>query len=742
MRRRVLPGKIVAVVLGLLGVAGAIATVWHFVQPGRAESMLFRHVVIDAEGPEDPWGKGVGDIDGDGLPDIVIGGHSSGELVWYRNPKWVKATIAEGEPFGTDIEIVDMNGDGRRDVVSVTGAELKWFRNPDWAPTVIATRKLHDIEVVDLDGDGDSDVVARNQGAFGGSGATIYLYQQLDVDDWQEVVLDAPEGEGLKVADINSDGRPDVIVNGVWFENVQAWQRAGWRPHKYADSWTWPHAFVDVGDISGDGRPDIVLSPAEPAGERYRLSWFEAPRESQEWMEHVIATEVETVMHFVGLEDMDSDGDMDVVTAQMHQGADPDMVTVYYNGGEDHWLPEVIARTGSHSMRLADLDRDGDVDIFGANWSGDYQVVEMWENQTCPAASPWRRHVVDDDRPSKAVFVDSVDLNKDGFEDIVAGAWWYRNPGLLSRIWQRERIGPDVNQMAVLVDLNDDKFVDVVATAGGSGINSGELVWARNDGSGKFVISAPVAKTNGDFLQGAAVGSFDGTGATQIALSWHASGRGVQLLTAPSGGEGRWAFETISAMSQDEGLSAGDIDGDGDTDLLLGTKWLRNDGMAWSVRALTSDDRKPDRNVLADINDDGLLDAVVGFEAISVPGDLVWFEQAKERNAEWRRHDVSTITGPMSLDVADIDRDGDLDVIAGEHNLEHPSEASIFWFANVDGRGGKWNQNLIYRGDEHHDGAHAADLDNDGDMDIVSIGWSHPRVVVYENRVGACNPSD
>jgi hypothetical protein len=48
-----------------------------------------------------------------------------------------------------------------------------------------------------------------------------------------------------------------------------------------------------------------------------------------------------------------------------------------------------------------------------------------------------------------------------------------------------------------------------------------------------------------------------------------------------------------------------------------------------------------------------------------------------------------------------------------------------------------WNRHLVYTGDEHHDGAQVVDIDNDGDLDIISIGWTHNRVVLYENMASA-----
>ncbi len=730
-------GLSLAGTLILVATMAFLFTAW---QKSGADSEMFRYLVIDSDGPSDPWGKSVGDLNGDGLPDLLIGGHGSQQLVWYSNPDWKRATIFEGENFSTDHEIADIDDDGLDDVISLTDKQLVWYRNPDWTSTTIANESLHDIEVADFDNDGDMDIIARNQSAFGGSGAIVHLFRQDAPDRWTESKLTGPNGEGLKVIDINNDGYMDILVNTVWFENPGGGTKDVWKEHTYSRSWTWPHVFIDARDIDGDGRIDIALSPAEPQGGRYRISWFQAPVNPADiWTEHVIAPDVESVIHFVGLEDMDGDGDSDLVSAHMHQGNDPDDVTVYLNGGKGaHWLPQIVAVTGSHSMRLADIDQDGDIDMFGANWSGEHQTIELWQNRTCPQSHSWRRQVLDDERPWTAVFVAAADLDQDGFQDVVAGAWWYRNPGLVWRAWERRAIGQGVGQFATVADFDGDGLPDILATKGKDGVYGGDLVWVRNLGEGRFADPVPVAQTGGDFLQGVAVGDFSGNGATQVALSWHGAGMGVQLLTAPPDSGSPWLLETISSTSQDEALSAADLNRDGNLDLLLGTKWLENTGGSWLLHNLSNTSDSPDRNRLADINGDGRLDAVVGFEAINVAGDLVWYEQPERPEEIWRGTRIASITGPMSLDVADWDKDGDLDIVAGEHNLERPEEAEISLFINLDGTGLQWEKRLIHRGDEHHDGALFVDLDNDGDLDVVSIGWGHNKVIAYENRHNSC----
>ncbi|MCW5978650.1 MAG: VCBS repeat-containing protein [Bryobacteraceae bacterium] len=341
----------------------------------------FEHIVIDADGPVDTWLKTAGDLNGDGRIDLVAGGVTKGGLVWYENPSWRKHVISPEPGFSTDGEVADIDKDGDNDLGALTKTAILWLENPSWKVHHIDEVTLHDVEVADLDGDGDLDLVARNQGAFGTTGNVLYLYRQDAPDKWTKRTIDIPNGEGLHLADIDGDGDMDVVVERAWFENPGRILDAEWTRHEYGPDWAHPHAFIASGDINGDGRLDIVASPSELAGQRYRISWFEAPADPKSrWMERVVQDDVEAVHHFIGVADFDGDGSADIATAEMHQGEDPDEVRIYFNRGKGaRWSPLVLATTGSHSMRIVDVDGDGDKDLFGANHRGN--VIELWKRK-------------------------------------------------------------------------------------------------------------------------------------------------------------------------------------------------------------------------------------------------------------------------------------------------------------------------------------------------------------------------
>ncbi len=364
--RRLIPG---GVLLGLL------------CGPALAQSVRFQEHVIDLDPPAKPYYKLVGDVNGDQRLDLVVAGQK-GPLVMYAGPDWDKTVLAEGGyNGGVNGALADLDNDGDLDVVM---GGVVWFENPgsqatqSWPVHRIDTEEIHDVEVADVNGDGRLGIVCRDQSAFGKNGNRIFVYTQSAGNAWQKTQFTCPHGEGLKVADLDADGHPEIVIAGLWFSN----NGGTWTEHAYGPDWSEPDAKVEVGDINGDSRPDIVVTPSELKGETYRISWFEstAGDKSLPWQEHVIVPTIECVIHSLGLGDFNQDGQLDIAYALMHQGKAPQEVVVLINqdNGRD-WERIVLGTAGSHDIVVADLTGDGLPDVAGANHSGEHPLL-LWEN--------------------------------------------------------------------------------------------------------------------------------------------------------------------------------------------------------------------------------------------------------------------------------------------------------------------------------------------------------------------------
>lgn len=345
----------------------------------------FEHIIIDSDGPSDPHIKALGDINGDGIAEVIIPSSKGGPLVWYEYPKWTKHIIAPSGTWSCSACVVDMDGDGDGDILISDWSDnnrIEWYENPlpkgnpaidQWKQHIIGSPRAHDIDLGDIDGDGLMEFVTRWKDE---EGSKFYIWKQNADGSWVNRFVDCPAGEGITLGDIDNDGKLEIIIGGRWYKSCGDIIKDSWKESIYAN-WS-EDAVVKTGDINNDGRIEIVLTKTE---ETYKISWFEVPSNPEDkWIEHIIDNSIDCA-HSLAICDIDGDGNLDIISAEQHHSIGKRII-IYYNKGKGlEWEMQVIGNTGSHNLCVADIDGDGRADIMGANWTGSYQPIEVWLNR-------------------------------------------------------------------------------------------------------------------------------------------------------------------------------------------------------------------------------------------------------------------------------------------------------------------------------------------------------------------------
>ena len=229
-----------------------------------------RHDVDSGALAQVTQGFNVGDIDGDGRLDLVAGGDAF--LVWYHNPDWTSQLIAAGYKFsaGAAVAVRDIDGDGRTDVF--TGRypfgvsslrETVWYANTASGWVVHPVSQIafcHDLAFADYDGDGRVDTACAD--IF--RGELAWLQAPADpTAEWTTHTIDTRVIMGTAAADIDEDGRVDVVSGRAWYRNVDAtaWPRYPFTTREDAlDPRFNDFAKHSVLDLDGDGHLDVFAT--------------------------------------------------------------------------------------------------------------------------------------------------------------------------------------------------------------------------------------------------------------------------------------------------------------------------------------------------------------------------------------------------------------------------------------------------------------------------------------------------
>jgi hypothetical protein len=736
----------------------------------------------------------IADINQDGLNDIVCVSDYVDEketdanvkhLCWLEAPTYKQHTIKRLVYRSCHMALADLNWDGYEDVIGsddqdgqdANGNEgLFWMQNPgktggEWKYHRIGmTPYTKDILVGDFDGDRWFDVVSRSLHplANGGHGSHLDLFFSNQSKDWTKQRIETPPFDGTTVGDIDFDGKLDIVINGAWMNNPGK-RNAAWKQYDYDKTWytmtnkkgqeEWNHnnCRLALADFDADGIKDIVIASGE--SKDYPLVWHKGvrnPKEVSLWQKNIIDP-ISDYTHTVRVGDMDNDGDVDIVTGslifwdeQKEPTKNPHPTVIYKNNGNGKsWEKQVLDNVGMYSGILGDLGNDGDLDIVSPK---NYNVkpLSIWENKSADnkiAANKWTYIQIDDNRAKWGDFdqpewlryygTDAKDINNDGFKDIVAGRYVYLNPkGDMMGKWNRIDFGENIDGL-LWIDADGDEFADIFAEA------LPNVYWLeatdKTCTKWKKTKIAHIKETDHVNGQGFEYKQVIAGGKPEILMN---SGEGLFMIQIPESNAetGNWKTTLISKdETNDEGITVGDMDSDGDIDIISSRNngkspksyvWYENPGIGkettdkWIENTVSTVNFWPDRVEVADLNGDGLLD-VIGTEerwpGLKPDASIYWWEQVRDLNCIlFKPHVLKTTWSINNLDVADIDKDGDIDLITNEHK---GSEFKTYLFVN-DGKG-NFTENTIDKGHEHHIGTQFFDLDNDGDLDVIGAAWDN-----------------
>jgi len=346
---------------------------------------------------------------------------------------------------------------------------------------------------------------------------------------------------------------------------------------------------------------------------------------------------------------------------------------------------------GAHDVELADMDGDGDLDIVTASYLDD--TIAWYENDGAANPSWSAANIATSANGARDVHV--ADMDGDGDLDIVSASHdddtiaWYENDGAADPSWTAANIATSANGATdvKVADMDGDGDLDIVSA---SRIDS-TIAWYENDGAAD--------------------------------PSWSAADIATSAATA---------VEVFVA----------DMDGDGDLDIVSASQgddtiaWYENDGAAdpsWSAADIaTNADLVRDIEV-ADMDGDGDLDIV----SASVNDDTIaWYENDGASDPSWTAADIATSAdGARGVHVADMDGDGDLDIISAARDNN-----TVAWYENDGAADPTWTATDIVTNMNGARDIEAADMDGDGDLDIVSVSQNDDTIAWYENTCDGSDP--
>jgi large repetitive protein len=669
---------------------------------------------------------GIGDFDRDGDLD-VFGGSFWGNSVTFFNdgsadfhrarvvvsPTYLNLAIAMGDVDGDKSLdcVLAMGNNGvtaRGQTRLVLGDRLGRFSEVTATHMPKDSDNTNDLALGDVDGDEDLDLVLVNGGKLGKKGQQNRLYLNDGKGKFTDVTkthmpVDADLSQSVVMGDLDGDGDLDMVIG-----NGHPFALAAGQPNK---------VYIN----NGKGK-------FTDASKIWRLFHSD-------------------VTNDLLLVDLDGDGDLDLVEANgtFYTGAQN---RVYSNYGTPMGFMEISGSMlkeskYSTSLAVADLDSDGRLDLYVGNYRSPDRI--LLGNGRGSFSSPTKPLIEEDYNATGSVQI--ADFDADGNLDILCAnsdAGLRLILGLGKGEFLETTTGPYIADRqtgihaTALADLNGDGRLDrVEAVVLPHRPQNG--IWF-GDGWGNFKnrTSSHFPK-DGDFSLDVITGDIDGDGDIDVAF-----GNNGQNTLYLNDGTGHFKDVTYSHLPRDKALSMalafGDVDGDKDLDLLIANVdapnlLLLNNGKGRFTQAPLAafpKDADETRDLkLADLDGDGDLDLFLANGKHRIKGSIGQQNRIYLNDGKGKFTDHTTRVLPKFLDTsytvdaADVDGDGDLDLCVGNTDW--------LW------TNGTLNTLLLNKGNGIFTNASAgripqvldltwglifADLDMDGDPDLLMLNNS------------------
>jgi hypothetical protein len=333
----------------------------------------------------------------------------------------------------------------------------------------------------------------------------------------------------------------------------------------------------------------------------------------------------------------------------------------------------------------------------------------------------------------------AADLNADGAPDVVVASprnneiVWYRNGDPRGTFGNRTVISTEVRltKSVVAHDADNDGDRDIISASS----FDNKLAWYPNtDGYGTFGDQSIFENKAGSphALHG---DDLDGDG--DVDLLFASNGKGKIAWCRNDGGSFTGQNVISTAAEGAQSVHAADLDSDGDKDAISVSSsfsgvdkvsWYRNTAGGFASQNVISKKMKNVRSVIgADLDGDGDQDVA---SASAGDGKIAWYENTSGYGTFSSQKVVTTkAPGVQTISAADVDGDGDLDLLSASNK-----NGKLAWYENIDGKKAFSSQKVI-ASQGNYRAVYATDLDVDGDPDLLFISESEGRVGWCSNQI-------